>query len=36
MQNFKLKTAQLLADAISEICPEAGLSATEIEKFFDR
>jgi arginyl-tRNA synthetase len=35
MQNFKLKTAQLLAGVISEICPEAGLSVTEIEKFFE-
>ena len=35
MQNFKLKTAELLAGVISEICPDAGLSASEIEKFFE-
>jgi len=35
MQNFKLKTAQLLAGAISDICPEASLGAEEIEKFFE-
>ena len=35
MQYFKQKTAELLSAVIGEISPEAGLSAQEIEKFFE-
>ncbi len=35
MHYFKQKTAELLAEVIGEISPEAGLSAQEIEKFFE-